>query len=75
MECPICYEQLGENLSVNIPCKIIPHKLCIKCFVELEKRECPLCRYSFEQHVPKFRKKTVENLLNLLPMLIINENS
>ena len=26
MECPICYEQLGENLSVNIPYKIIPHK-------------------------------------------------
>ena len=59
MKCPICYENLNENLSVSIPCGNIPHKLCIRCFVELERRECPLCRRSFEQHVPKIRKKTV----------------
>lgn len=75
MECPICYENLDKKLSVSIPCGTIPHRLCIRCFLEIEKRECPLCRQSFEQYVPRIRKQTVENLLTFLPMLIKYDNS
>lgn len=69
MECPICYEKLDDNLSISIPCGSIAHQFCMRCFIELEKRECPLCRRSFEQYVPRIRKQTIDNLIRFLPLL------
>ena len=46
-ECPICFDELGENNYVKTKCN---HKTCVSCFVaniKLNNRTanlCPLCR-------------------------------
>lgn len=53
MECPICFKKKNEILFVSLPCNNnIFHSLCMICFLSLQKKECPICRKSFENQVP-----------------------
>ena len=52
MECPICFNKKNETIFVALPCnKNISHSLCMICFLSLQKRECPICRESFENQI------------------------
>ena len=69
-ECPVCYESLKNKLAISIPCSNITHKICLQCFIHLEKKECPLCRASFEHLIPKIAdcaKITLVQFINEIP--------
>ena len=52
MECPVCFKKNNEIIFVTLPCNNnICHNFCIICFLSLHKRECPICRTSFENQV------------------------
>jgi hypothetical protein len=51
-DCPVCLESLSEKISIRIPCSERGHVLCMKCFIHIEKKECPLCRTNFEKYLP-----------------------
>ena len=54
MECPICYQKQNEIIFVTLPCSENNfHMLCMVCVLSLQKKECPVCRTSFENQVPK----------------------
>jgi hypothetical protein len=77
-ECPICYESMQQMLTVAIPCSAtVSHRLCLKCFIHLEKKECPLCRGSFEHLIPPMRERsklTLVQFIREIPTLITNVN-
>lgn len=55
-ECCVCYFNITDNLIVledNILLQIIPcyHKICIKCFESLSKKECPLCKIDIKDYL------------------------
>ena len=71
MDCPICYEKQNEIIFVTLPCsENIFHNLCMICFLSLQKKECPVCRTSFEKQVPKIlnniKSETKSELINLI---------
>ena len=53
-ECPVCYIHWKEEgfsgffsqieIDETSKCR---HYICIDCFKNMEKRECPLCRHQF----------------------------
>ncbi len=65
--CPVCLEDLNTKITVNIPCiEQKSHVLCIRCFVHLHHRECPLCRKNFEHLLPNIEAQTRMNLIEFL---------
>ncbi len=40
-ECPICFENLKGLFKITTPCD---HTYCLKCFLGLLNKTCPLCR-------------------------------
>ena len=47
MDCPVCYQPLGDN-DYKIKCGHIFHRECLLQSVKIEKkRSCPYCRDSF----------------------------
>ena len=65
-QCPVCMEDFKERLSVTIPCGTIHHKICMRCFIHLRKRECPMCRKNFEHLIPDIEDDTRMNLVEFL---------
>lgn len=61
--CPVCFVGFEKRLRVVISCN---HVLCMKCFIHLMKRECPICRYEFETDLPRLRRNTQKNLIEYL---------
>ena len=59
----ICFQPL-EKLRIVISCN---HSICLSCFIHLNKRECPLCRYEFEKDLPLIKEQqTKHNLTQYL---------
>lgn len=42
--CPICYEELVSCKK----CEQCKAKICLLCFVQMTKLDCPLCRKKYE---------------------------
>ena len=71
MECPICFKKKNEIIIVTLPCNDnICHSLCMICFLSLQKRECPICRKSFENQVPIILDGITEKIKNELKLLL-----
>jgi hypothetical protein len=67
-ECPVCLEALASNLRVTLPCSTGSslHTVCMRCFIHLCHRACPLCRASFEHAIPEIEDGTRMNLIEFL---------
>lgn len=70
-ECPVCCEILRGTLRVILPCSSeqAPHALCMRCFIHLQHRVCPLCRTGFESSIPQIQSNTRMNLIEFLQSL------
>lgn len=64
-DCPVCLETL-DNLSIILPCGDGKHCICFRCFIHLQKRECPLCRTDFRKYLPNLDEETRKNLITVL---------
>ena len=43
-ECPICLDSMKNKFVIKTPCM---HEFCMKCFINMDKQNCPICRKSF----------------------------
>lgn len=65
--CPVCLESLETQINVRIPCQgKFGHHLCLKCFIHLQKKECPLCRTNFEALLPRIKERIKISLVEFL---------
>lgn len=52
-ECPVCYEDMEYQITVNFPCR---HSMCISCFCKLKSFTCAMCRSELKELVPESMK-------------------
>ena len=63
-ECYICFSNLEQINFKSLPCS---HKICISCYIKLEKTKCPLCRKDFKYSKEDLNKRNelgIENKYN-----------
>ena len=58
-ECPVCYEDMNDAISVHFPCK---HGMCLTCFSKLKSHNCALCRKDFHELIPDSIRKSVSDV-------------
>lgn len=66
MDCPVCLNALENTISIRLPCAPDGHCMCLKCFIHMQSRTCPLCRASFEHLVPSVTARIKEQLLHMI---------
>ena len=77
--CKICYiTTMSPKNKKNISCG---HEICIKCYKQLIKKECPFCRYIFGTNKDIEKGESILNsiyinyyFINESPPMIINNN-
>lgn len=70
MECPICYEQIKNVITLSCQGK---HIICKSCFHKLEehnKNTCPMCREVLNEI--KVKDKSLSALREMINQLIID---
>ena len=63
-ECYICFSHLESKDFKSLPCS---HKICLSCYLKLEKTQCPLCRKDFKYTLEdknKRRELGIQNKYN-----------
>ena len=65
-DCPICLENMKDKIVITLPCQNISHSMCMKCFIHMRNKLCPICRTSFENIIPDIDSSTRFNLLEFL---------
>ena len=61
-ECPICSESLKGLFKITTPCD---HTYCLKCFLGLLNKTCPLCRsdVKLSKHMSDKLEKKLNNTM------------
>ena len=45
--CPVCFTELRRTIEARPPCA---HSICLRCLLQLHRRECVLCREPLGGH-------------------------
>ena len=57
-ECPICLENLADKFIIGTPCS---HIFCVKCFMFLPNKLCPICRNNLNKKTHKKEYVQIKN--------------
>tara|TARA_B110000208_G_scaffold187119_1_gene244673 strand:- start:2725 stop:2964 length:240 start_codon:yes stop_codon:yes gene_type:complete len=56
MECSICFEK--DKWTCITPCG---HNICLFCLINIENKNCPICRKDLLEKLPEKIKNVVKN--------------